>query len=287
MSSEKKGIDPNTIIVAALGLLGTIAAALIGVYGSRNNSIPTSVPPTAPVILFTETSVPTAIPTDTVPPGEPTSTPIPPTDTPIPTVTPIPPVALGQDWSSGCISTLWKPYPANIPVIERGDGCWQEPVHVFLAENGDLDFLAERGNGPQEEYGLFALLPENGTVTITVRLRELDNVDVWLGVFAEPDISSNGLLMTIPAGNVKKRVIVQKDPHNYETLQATGSLDQGDGYSISFTFTALSISSSVDPSVFVTNPVSVPSAQKWLFLGYRGLRGSYRVDATFLSFELR
>jgi len=239
------------------------------------------------MIVFTQTATLTAVPTDTVPPGEPTSTPAPATDTPVPTFTPIPPVALGEDWSSGCISTLWKPYPATIPVIERGDGCWQEPIHVFSAENGDLDFLAERGNGGTEIYGLFAPLPESGIVTFTVRVRELNNVDLWMGIFAQPDVASQGLLMTIPEGNVKRRVIVQKDPLTYETIQGTGNLDQGEGYSISFTFNALSASSTVNPSVFVANPISIPSAQKWLFLGYKGLTGSYRIDGTFLNFELR
>jgi hypothetical protein len=107
-----------------------------------------------------------------------------------------------------------------------------------------------------------------------------------MGVFAEPDVASQGLLMTIPHGNVKKRVIVQKNPLTYDTVQGTVMLDQGDGFSISFTFTELSARSIVNPSVFTANPVSIPSAQKWLFLGYKGLNGAYRIDGTFLSFEL-
>ena len=37
----------------------------------------------------------------------------------------------------------------------------------------------------------------------------------------------------------------------------------------------------------VTNPVSIPSTQKWLFIGYKGLNGYYRIEGTFLSFELK
>src|SRR5215510_4988344 len=142
---SRRRIDPS-ITAALIGVCGTITVTLITLYANnRPQTVPT---PTsayyATPIVSTETVTNTPVPTDTVPPGEPTSTPAPATDTPIP------PVAIGQDWSAGCISTLWKPYPSNVPTIARGDGCWQEPVHVFSAENGDLDFVAVRGDGGTE-----------------------------------------------------------------------------------------------------------------------------------------
>lgn len=282
-----KKLDSN-IIAAIIGTIGTITVALITIFANRQPS-PTVQPTLTPVIV-TATSMPTAIPTDTVPPGEPTSTPAPPTDTPEPTFTftPVPPVAIGQDWIDGCISSLWQAYPSSIPSVGKGNGCLQEPVFVFSADNGSLSFLYQRdANGPVETYGLFAPLPESGEVTFTVRLEDLSNVDLWIGIFSEPDIESNGLLMTIPAGNPKNRVIVQKEIGTYETMQMTQNLAQNEGFSFTFTFNALSARGSVDPNVFVTNPVSIPSAGKWLFLGYRGLSGSYRVEGEFLSLELK
>lgn len=276
-------IDP-TIMAALIGGMITIIAALIPFFANRFSILPTPTPTSTVAITTTATDTPVPSETATY---TPTSTLVQATDTLIPTITVIPPVPLAKDWIAGCISTLWRAYPADIPVTERGDGCWHEPVHVFFAENGDLDLLAERRNGSVEIYGLFAPLPENGTVTFTVRLRELKNVDLWTGVFAAPDVNSQGLLITVPAGDVEKRVIVQKDPLSGDTLTSTRLLDQENGYSISFTFTANSARSTVNPSVFVTNPVSVASSQKWLFLGYKGLRGSYRIDGTFLSFELK
>jgi hypothetical protein len=205
-----------------------------------------------------------------------------------PTLTVVPPVALGKDWIAGCISTLWIPYPSSVTASEQGDGCWKEPLHVFTAEHGDLDFLAQRRDGPVETYGLFAPLPERGTVTVQLRLRELNHADLWVGIFAEADINSDGLLMIVPAGDLKQRPFVQKNPHDYETMASTRVLDlRNPGYSISFRFTENSARSAVDPGVFGTTPVSIASARKWLFLGYRGARGPYRVDATFLSFELK
>jgi hypothetical protein len=279
-SEEKKGISPE-IIAALIGVAGTIAVAI---FFNQPQSTPATPVPTP--LVITATPQPTVVPTDTVPAGEPTSTPAP-TDTPAPTPTEIPPVAIGEDWGQGCISTLWQPYPTTVPAVAKGNGCWQEPVFVFSANNGSLSFLYERnGNGPVETYGLFAPLPESGSVSFKIRLTDLDNVDVWMGIFSEPDIESNGLLMTIPAGNPKNRVIVQKDASNYATLQTTQNLVQGDGFSLTFTFNALSARGAVNPNVFVTNPVSIPSSSKWFFIGFRGLAGSYRVEGETVNFEI-
>lgn len=280
-------MDP-TILAALIGGVITIIAAFIPLFASQFSTRPTATPTTMGTVASTPTDI--AIITDTAIPDTPTFTPVPVTDTPIPSAvantTKIPPVPIGKDWTDGCISTLWKPYPTDIPVTEKGDGCWNEPVYVFEAENGDLDFLAQGRNEESKIYGLFARIPERGTVTVKVRFSELTNVDIWLGVFAEQDVTSQGLLMTIPHGSAKKRVIVQKDPLTGATITGTRLLEQGNGFSISFTFTANSARSTVNPSVFFTDSVSIPSSQKWLFLGYKSLVGYYRAEGRFLEFEL-
>jgi hypothetical protein len=278
--SERKGISPE-IIAALIGVAGTI---IVAVFLNQPQS---SSDPTTPVpIVITSTTMPTAVSTDTVPPGEPTSTPVP-TDTPAPTPTEIQPVPIGQDWVSGCISSLWQPYPSDILAVGKGNGCLQEPVYIFSADNGSMFFLYERnGNGAEETFGLFAPLSESGEISFKVRLNDLRNVDLWMGIFPEADINSDGLLLTIPSGNPKNRVIVQKNAITYETFQTTKNLNQGDGFSITLAFNALSARGSVNPNVFVTNPVSIPSSTKWLFLGYKGLTGSYRVEGEFVEFIL-
>lgn len=273
------------ITVAWIGFFATIFAALITVFGDDVKS--PSLGGTASSITEVATHTPSPIPTDTATLIAATQTPVPLTDTPIPpTNTFIPPVPIGEDWIQGCISTLWRAYPSSLLPKEKGDGCWAEPLHAFSAENGDLDFLFEREKGTPEIYGLFAPLPESGTVTFTIRLSELSNADLWMGIFNEPNLESQGLLMTILNGDVNKRAFVQKDPTNYETLQGSQAINQGNGYSISFKFDNLSARSIVNPAVFVTNSVSIPSTQKWLFLGYKGLNGYYRINGTFLNFEL-
>lgn len=236
----------------------------------------------------TITSTSSPIPTDTVPPGAPTSTPVPPTDTPTLTPSPIPPVPLGEDWMQGCISKVWSAYPESIIPEDRGDGCWREPIHAFSAENGDLDFLFERQNGAEEIYGLFAPLPiEKGALTLTIRLRDLTNADLLVGIFSQPEVNSPGLLMMMLNGGVDSNVFIQKDPYTYETIIGSQRIFQGNGYSITFRFDNLSARSVVNPSVFFVDPISIPSSQKYLFVGYKGLRGFYRIEGTFLNFDLK
>jgi hypothetical protein len=179
------------------------------------------------------------------------------------------------------------PYPSDILAVGGGNGCLLEPVHVFSADNGNMNFLYERdGNGATEVYGLFAPLPESGSITVRVHLKDLSNVDLLMGVFPEQNVDSKGLLLTIPSGNPNQRVIVQKEVPSYKTLQSTQNLKQGTGFSFTFTFNALSARGAVNPNVFVTNSVSIPSATKWLFLGYKGLTGSYRIEGEFFEFAI-
>lgn len=287
--SEQGDVQKNKVAIAVawIGFFATILAALISVFADKI-SPPSDVNGVVGSPTGTVSTIRSFVPTGTALLNTPTSIPVPAADTPVPTFTRIPPIAIGEDWMKGCISNLWVAYPLTVVPVERGDGCWREPVSAFSAENGDLDFLDERsGSGAAEVIGLFALLPESGTVTVTARLRHLDNVDLWMGVFFEPDVTSRGLLMTILNGDVKKRSFVQKDPVTYETIQGTVVLNQGNGYSISFAFDTLSVKSIINPAVFVTTPFPLQTQQKWLFLGYKGLRGAYRVEGTFLNFELK
>ena len=149
------------VLILVIGLIVVISSSfssfLNGVAGTKTQT---------PTLTF----IPSPVPTDTVPPGQPTST-------------PVPPVLIGEDWIQGCISTLWQAYPSTVQPIDRGNGCWQEPLHAFLAENGDLDFLFERPSGGPEVYGLFAPLPESGIVTFTIRLQDLSNADLLMSLY--------------------------------------------------------------------------------------------------------
>lgn len=285
---KKKDNEPvkiNVAIIAAwIGFAAVILGAVITGAMGWVPFAPAAPSPTA-FVTATEVSVPTS--TDT-PTSAPTFTSVPvdtATATSLPTATPVPPVAIGEDWTQGCISQLWQAYPP-LELVSKGNGCWREPIYVFSADRGSLSFLSERGSGDAEIYGLFTLLPESGNVTFTIRLEDLENADLLMGVFSQPDVNSQGLLMVIPNGDVERNVILQKNPQTYETIQGTVALYQGDGFSLSFIFNTLSVTGRVNPNIFVTNPLPINAPQKWLFFGYKGLRGTYRIEGSFLDFEI-
>jgi len=273
-----------TFVVGVLGVLATVYGPIIQKRLAEQPS------PTPIVIVATATEMPatrTPLPTDTVPPGEPTSTPAP-TDTPIPsptaTATPIP---IGLDWQNDCISALWVPYPSSVQTSVK-NGCYSQPLDVFFAENGRLSFLFDGRLFSAEVHGLFAPLPASGTVDLQVYLRELKNGNLWMGVFSEPSLSAKGLLMTIPAGDVKRRPFVQWDMPGPEKVLDTVMFQQNPAiYSIRFEFNSLSVRAVVMKNAFATNNVPVQSAQKWLFLGYQGMIGTNRLEAQFLNLEIK
>jgi len=290
-SSPKSKPEPPKHKIDTFQTIAIIVIVVVLIVGSVflfDKNPPVNATAGAETQTPTLTLIPSPIPTDTTLPGEPTSTPIPPTDTPTLTPSPIPPVLLGEDWMQGCISTVWSAYPESVIPVERGDGCWREPIHAFSAENGDLDFLFERQNGDEEIFGLFAPLPfESGSLTLTIRLRDLTNADLLVGIFAQPKVKTPGLLMMMLNGGVDSNVFIQKNPMTYETIIGSQRIFQGNGYSITFRFDNLSVRSIVNPSVFFVDPFSLPASQKYVFVGYKGLRGYYRLEGTFLNFDLK
>jgi hypothetical protein len=282
MSNNKRSIDP-AIIAALIGVMGTICVTVITLYANRVGLLsqpqPTPFPTwtTPPTATITDTPVPT----DTVPPGDPSSTPAPDTPTPEPSFTPAPP-AIGSDWANGCISVLWKPYPADIQTTEN-DGCLAEPVHVFFAADGRLTFLVTGKFDNTQVYGMFAPIPANGTVSINTFLRALQEGEIWMGVFAAPDIESQGMVIVIPPGNVKQRVLVQKTmPGQVEVQQTAQFAKDPPLYDVVFELSNGAVTTKILRDT-VFNAIPVGAGQQWLFVGYQVKKGNNRIDAEFLN----
>jgi hypothetical protein len=281
--AEGKSIPPNMLAIGAgavvLLVIAIIAFSALGNRGS--NTVPTAEATQPSIIVEPTNAVPTqAAPTQAATEAAATEEP-----TPTFTFTPIPPVALGEDWGQDCVSTLWQPFPANYTPTQGNNGCWQS-IRFFTASKGSLAFINSRsGIGNEEVFGLFAELPATGSVTVKVRLTDLTNVDILMGIFDEQNVTSDGLLITIPSGDPKKRLLVNKNPSDYKTLDKTGFLDQGNGYEVTFSFNASSASGVVEPNVYKFRSVPIGQPQKWLFLGFKGLRNTYRVEGMFVSLE--
>ena len=282
-------IDP-TIIAALIGVCGTVTVALISIVAPRlvpQPTGPTALPTWTSVVIFTPTITNTPLPTDTVPPGDPTSTPAPVTPTLEPTFTPIPPPLVGMDWGIGCISALWSPYPPSI-LTEQRDGCLSQPLHKFVANNGRLAFLYDSRVNTAEYYGLFALLPADGTASVKVQLTDLEKGEIWMGIFSAPDISSAGMILAIPPGNINRRPIVQRSMPTQETILESINFQQDPPvYDVFFNFNTNSVEANVMNNSLPMNPFALTSAQKYLFIGYQVRNGGNRIGAEFYELVIQ
>lgn len=272
-------------MAAIITVSGGIIIALINVLSNRA----TPQPPAA-TAFPTWTNVPTAtivdtpVPTDAVPVGEPTSTPAPPTDTPAPTFTPTP-YPIGADWVNDCISALWQVVPSSVEV-QQENGCLKQPVGDYTIANQRFSFLVNRRFDGVQVNGMFAPLNAEGTVSLKVDLEILDKGDVWMGVFAEPSVDSQGVIMYIPPGDVTKRLLVMQPLPGNDRSQ-TQQFNQANGvYDVKFTYTLGTVAVTAMNNGVVFNAVPVPSAQKWLFIGYRSGNGSNNIGASFFDLAL-
>lgn len=294
MSEPRKSrIDP-TIIAALIGVCGTVMVTLITLVLPRLTPATPTATTQLDIPIWTDTAVsistptnaPTPVPTDTVPVGDPTSTSAPDTPTPEPTFTAAP-AKIGEDWANGCISELWMAYP-SIQTTENGDtGCLVEPIHYFFANDGRLTFLANGRFENTQVYGMFAPLPATGTASIDVFLRTLQDGEIWTGVFAEPDIASQGMIMVIPPGDVKNRLLVQKTmPEQVELRQTIPFAPSSPVYNVVFEFGNGSVTTRImRDTVFDALPVG--TTQQWLFVGFQVKKGNNRIDAEFLNLVIQ
>jgi hypothetical protein len=286
-NSPKSRIDP-TIIAALIGVCGTVMVTLITLFLNRPAAAPVSTASTATTQLDvpTWTAIPTLtnspepIPTDTVPAGDATSTSAPDTPTPEPTFTPAPP-KIGEDWANDCISVSWIPFPSIDPT--ETNGCRSQPIHSLFAANGRLEFVIQSRFENTEPYGMFAKLPANGIAKIDVFLTTLQDGEIWMGVFAEPTIDSQGIIVVIPPGDVKNRLLVQKTmPGQVEYFETQSFAQSSAIYNVEFQFGSGSVKTVIMRDTPI-DPLPVGSTEQWLFVGYQVKKGGNRMQAAFLN----
>jgi hypothetical protein len=238
----------------------------------------------------------TPVPTDTVPAGDPTSTPAPDTPTPEATLTPLPP-AVGADWVNNCISTLWRAYPDTVQT-SANNGCLvqpvnlSEPVNLFFTENRRLKFVVTRAFESTQIFGLITPLPANGTVRVDTYLRRIQDGEIWIGVLAGPNLASEGLMAAIlPGENVRRRELAQKKMPEQVEIQRLETFYEAAGqdpplYSITLEFGNGEVRmQKLGDTEFSSVPLN--SAQPWLFVGYQVTNGSVRLDGEFLNLAVQ
>jgi hypothetical protein len=282
--SEKKGLDP-AVLAAIITVAGGIIITLITTFSNRSSAQSAPTPFPTWTTVPTSTMADTPVPTDTVAAGEPTSTPVPDTATPEPTFTPAPP-GLGEDWINNCISALWQAVPISIQT-EQENGCLNQPVGDFLASNGRLSFLVNRRFTGGEIYGLFAPLGDEGSVSLKVHLDVVSKGDIWMGVFAEPSTDSAGVVLYIPAGDVKKRLLVQQTFPAGDRIQTKQFNQSSAVYDVEFIYNVGTVKVITMNNSVPFDPVPVASSKKWLFIGYKAATGTDNIGAQFFDLAIK
>jgi len=134
---------------------------------------------------------------------------------------------------------------------------------------------------------MFAPLPANGTASIDVYLRTLQDGEIWMGVFAAPDVASQGMIMVIPPGDVKDRLLVQKTMPGQVQVQDTISFTPPSPiYNVAFEFGNGSVSTTIMRDT-VFDPLPVNGTPQWLFVGFQVKKGNNRIEAEFLNLVIQ
>lgn len=151
-TGSKKKLD-KTIIIAIIGLIGTIAAALFA----------------SPVLIALIDRTPAPSPTETIAIATATiSTTV--NGTVTPTFMP------RQDFSTNCINaTDWVPSPEST-LYKKENNCWDLSRKGIIAQNGDL-FFAVQNDIPQSG-SLYTIPPVVGTIAFTVKIDTFVSGDV-------------------------------------------------------------------------------------------------------------
>jgi len=114
-------------------------------------------------------------------------------------------------------------------------------------------------------------------------LTTLQDGEVWVGVFSAPDLNSQGMIIVIPPGDVKNRLLVQKTMPGQGEIQSTASFAQSSAiYNVIFEVGNGSVTTRIMRDT-VFDPVPINSAQQWLFVGYQVKKGNNRMQAAFLN----
>ncbi len=283
MSGDNKKLDP-AVLAAIITVAGGIIITLITTFANRPRSLqPTPIPPTA--VVYTETVAPTVVPTKTVPAGDPSSTPEPPTQMPTiaPTATLLP---VGVDWSQNCISSLWGPIPASIGVNSDDKGCLIQPVDKFYTTGGKLGFAFSDRVSSAQIYGLISQLPSDGTASLKFHLSQVAKGEIFIGIFAEPDVNSNGVILVVPAGKSlnEQNMLLKRMPGQKFFAESDHPLTSSSAtYDVVFDFNSGSVNVKVQNKQVNLGTVQVVSANKWLFVGYNAVNGTNSLQADFFN----
>ena len=213
---------------------------------------------------------------------------------PLPQATIIPQFTPGKDWLDGCINSQWILYPpTQIPIEEN---CYNEPIpgSLFTA-NKSLIIRAQPDVKSAEEYGIFTKVPQSGTIRMSVDLNLLENAEIWIGIYSEPDVTSDGFLMVVPyyppanppgSDTVKRAFAIRHMQMPLENrFYLSPEFEDSDGiYEIGFNLTKGTVAGFMENETTDAMPFSY--SDRWLFIGYRALIRRSNIDVSFTNLAI-
>jgi hypothetical protein len=203
----------------------------------------------------------------------------------------------GKDWQDNCICTQWILYPMPQASTPTEDGCYTQPLPGQLyTTNGQLRILTENKIYTAKEQGIITKIPQASNVSLIVDLNYLENAELWVGIFSEPSLESEGILLVVPptkdmrpstprGSDTKERAFAVRSMPSEARLLLSNVYKNPDGiYKIGLTssYGAITVTTENDVSEdFVFN-----HTDRWLFIGYRALIVSSFIDAAFMDLNI-
>ena len=201
-----------------------------------------------------------------------------------------------MDWANTCIADYnWTVFSSSdSPEVRKDDlGCYAQPIlDVFYTRDNGLYILAHhRALISSQYYGLFTRLPQSGEVSLSLDLDMIDNGQVWVGIFENPDITSQGVMLAAPSGDVRAQVFALKNMPSGKKVQISKVFQNSEGkYLMGFKLELGAIIANVE-GISMTRIPFTPQT-RWLFLGYRAklddpLNGTADIQALFTNLEIK
>ncbi len=258
------------VIVAILGCVGSIGAALFGtepfagwlvtVLSQFTSPTPQIALPTnqatEELTLFSDESV---------------------EETPTPVAILIP----GNDWLQSCISKeVWMPYLDGFPLTSPPD-CYELNSWGINAENGKLTFVSNTSQTTAVEYGIFTPWQNWSGINFSVQTKDLENSEFWLGVFEGDTINSKGIVFVIQPGD---DIDIRELPRENYPVDNVYLPYAGGKFNVNITLSGGKIKFLVDGQGIISDwPVDFTI--KNMFIGYRSLPNTL-IDTTVYNLNL-
>ena len=292
--NKSQGVFSNpTVMIALIGTLGTIIAALIGILPLLTKSAePTVVPTAPPAVAFTETVPPTVLPTNTpteVPPtGTATEIPPTPTETIMPSPTPVDP-------GIACLNR-WNAIPSNsdlTPTVARGDCASADFPGIGISTTGDELIFGKNNFREQGVFGISTDLPEKAVIRMKVKLTILTQGEFWIALSDTPTPENNMMIIALQSKNGEVRTYINQTNSSSRRLiwdVLKENTTYGDGPPYIYNLVIRTSGSQVDTRInqFDIKPAEIVNLPKYLFIGYlnKSNVGSASMNITVSDFSI-